>query len=111
MPLSLQRLNPFPADPLSANHNTNTPMNTPLHTEWPSQALSFMAIDHPTEDEILGFLDTCTSFRERDESVMKRNVAFRLIGKTTGRLNILPADPQPEADLRVWSPGSLKKSA
>jgi hypothetical protein len=86
-------------------------MNTPLHTEWPSQALSFMAIDHPTEDEILGFIDSCTSFRERDESLMKRNVTFRLMGKTTGKLNILPADPQPEADLRVWSPGSRELCA
>ena len=82
-------------------------MNTP-HTEWPSQALSFMAIDNPTEEDILGFIDTCTSFRERDEAIMKRNIAFRLLGKTTGKLDVLPADPQPEPTSYVWSPGNKR---
>ena len=79
-------------------------MNTP-HTEWPSQALSFMAIDRPTEDDILGFLDACTPYRERDEAITRRNIAFRLLGKTTGKLHVLPADRQPEASAYVWKPG------
>ena len=70
-----------------------------------------MAIENPTEDDILGFIDACTPYRERDEAIVKRNIAYRLLGKTTGRLTILPADPQPEADLRVWSPGSRELCA
>lgn len=82
-------------------------MNTP-HTEWPSSALSFMAIDHPTEEDILGFLDACTPYCERDEAIMKRNIAFRLLGKTTGKLCVLPADPQPEPSAYVWRPGQSR---
>lgn len=76
-----------------------------LHTEWPAAALSFMAIDHPTEDDILGMIDACAPYRERDEAIVKRNLAFRLLGKTTGRLNVEPADPAPEASGYVWRPG------
>lgn len=80
-------------------------MNTP-HTEWPAAALSFMAIENPSEQDILGFLDSCTPYRERDEAISRRNIAFRLTGKTTGKLHVLPADPHPEPDYSVWSPGN-----
>lgn len=84
-------------------------MNTP-HTEWPSAALSFMAIDHPTEEDILCFESVCTPYRERDEAITRRNISFRLMGKTTGRLNIEPADRVPQSDY-LWRPGSRELCA
>lgn len=77
-------------------------------TYWPDAALSFMAIDNPNEEDILSFIDTCTPFRERDEAIAKRNIAFRLLGKTTGRLNIEPADPIHQTD-EVWYPSRTAK--
>jgi hypothetical protein len=75
-----------------------------MHTDYPSRALSFMAIDHPTEQDILDMFEAFTPARERDEAIMTRNMAFRLSGKTTGRLHIEPADARPEPD-EVWYPG------
>jgi len=75
-----------------------------MHTAYPSRALSLMAIDHPSEQDILDLYEAFTPLRERDEAIMRRNMAFRLSGKTTGRLNIEPADARPESD-EVWYPG------
>lgn len=83
-------------------------MNTP-HTEWPSSALSFMAIEHPTESDLLGFFEACTPCRERDEAITRRNISFRLTGRTTGRLHIEPADPQPEPPVYLWRPGMTRE--
>lgn len=77
-------------------------------TYWPDEALSFMTIDQPTEEQILCFLDACAPWRDRDAAIMQRNVAYRLLGKTTGKLNILPADRQPEPREYVWRPGNKR---
>jgi hypothetical protein len=74
-----------------------------MHTAYPSRALSLMAIDRPTEQDILDLYEAFTPLRERDEAIMRRNMAFRLSGRTTGRLNIEPADALPESD-EVWYP-------
>jgi hypothetical protein len=63
-----------------------------------------MALDHPTEQDINDMYEAFTPARERDEAIMRRNMAFRLSGRTTGRLNIEPADNTPESD-EVWYPG------
>jgi hypothetical protein len=63
-----------------------------------------MAIDHPTERDIIDLFDALTPLRTRDEAIMARNMAFRLSGKTTGRLHIEPADSIPASD-DLWYPG------
>jgi hypothetical protein len=75
-----------------------------MHTAYPLNALSLMAIDRPTEQDIIDLFDALTPLRTRDEGIMARNMAFRLSGKTTGRLNIEPADNRPESD-DLWYPG------
>ena len=75
-----------------------------MQTAYPARALSLMAIDHPTEQDILDMFEAFAPLRERDEAIASRNMAFRLSGKTTGRLNIEPADITPESD-DLWYPG------
>lgn len=63
-----------------------------------------MSIDEPTEGDILNFQQVCES------DVNTRNVKLRLLGQTTGRLNVLPADPEPESKSSpyVWRPGNKR---